>query len=90
MANLDDCENINNLISDKMLASPYGIMDPRLMQFMPTSEDSKMNKRQQPMMMINPYEMVNDRQRQLQMRMLQMQTQNRTHSMLQQHVNIKT
>lgn len=68
-----------------MLASPYGIMDPRLMQFMPTSEDSKMNKRQQPMMMINPYEMVNDRQRQLQMRMLQMQTQNRTHSMLQQH-----
>jgi hypothetical protein len=75
-----------------MLAHPYGLprlVDPRMaMQFVPQSEDSKL-KRQQPIMMLNPYDMVNvDQQRQLQTRMLQQQLlQSRTHqhNILQQH-----
>lgn len=77
-----------------MLAHPYGLsqmVDPRMrMQFVPT-DDSKLKRQQhsqQPMMMMNPYDMVNvDQQRQLQTRMLlQQQLQSRTHqSLLQQH-----
>lgn len=73
-----------------MLAHPYGLprsVDPRvLMQFVPQDE-SKL-KRQQPIMMLNPYDMVNvDQQRHLQTRMLlQQQLQSRTHqNLLHQH-----
>lgn len=73
-----------------MLAHPYGLprlVDPRMaMQFVQT-EDAKLKRSGQPMMMLNPYDMVNmDQQRQLQTRMLlQQQLNNRTHqSLLQQ------
>jgi len=75
-----------------MLAGhPYGLqrlasLDPRMaMQFV--TEEGKLKRQHQPMMMINPYDMVNvDQQRQLQTRMLlQQQLQNRSHqSMLHQ------
>jgi len=65
-----------------MLASPYGlprIVDPRVMQFVQQTDDAKRN---QPMMMLSPFDMV-DQQRQLQTRMLlQQQIQNR--NLLQQ------
>ena len=73
-----------------MLAHPYGLprlVDPRMaMQFVQT-EDAKLKRPSQAMMMLNPYDMVNmDQQRQLQTRMLlQQQLNNRTHqSLLQQ------
>ena len=78
-----------------MLAHPYGLprlVDPRMaMQFVPQSETDSKLKRQQPIMMLNPYDMVNvDQQRQLQTRMLlQQQLQSRTHQNLlqQQHAH---